>query len=913
MLQAYQKFLIQLVDFSRRAASWIVGGALFSIAILLVYIPTYLTLDTDPLKLLNPQLPFRQLKSEFQRTFPQLTKLIVVVIDAGTSEDVDAAGDRLGERLTQRPDLFVSVYQPGQDQFFKRQGLLFMNTEALLQLDERLAQWAPFLGTVVKDPSLRGLFSVLGPGLDKIRRLAEDPSLGDILSIGESPSENTLNSENQKRFAQVLNWISETIKAQLANQPNPQFWRETMLEGLGKPGETNRRLLLVKPRLDYSSLEALEGPLETLARLSKSIEKQHRVNIRLTGDIILQEEERKAVGKGAWLAAILSFTLVCLILLRGLGSLRLAGVIGVTLLIGLVWTAGFATVAIGTLNMISATAPVLFIGLGVDFGIQFVLRYREAREDGAKHALALGHTASGVSGALTLAAIAAALSFFSFLPTDYRGLAELGVISGVGMFLALLANLTLLPALLTLFPVQFPPARRSPDSGSYLVHAIMSHRRVILFIVVLVLGSATVFLPQVSFDFNPIHLKDPSTEGVAMFLELLQDRNRTPYTIQILEPDLDEAQKLAGQLELLAEVDKTVTLASFVPGHQEEKLAIVEEMKFSLEEIVSPSKLTTPPTHKDNLKAFHAFQSRLAQKSTANLSPTLIANLRGLDELLDKLKITTGWPDLVLDELQVRLLETLPSVKAQLQQLLKASRVSLEDLPISLRERYVAPDGRVRLEVFPTQDMTDNSSIRQFVKAVQPIAPHAIGPPVGLLGAGEAVVTACLQATGMALLGVILLLLIVLRRIGETLLVLLPLILTLILTLAVCVVVDIPLNLANIVALPLVLGLGIAFGIYLVLRVREGFRPSYLFQTSTFRAVWYSALTTIASFGTLSIADHRGMSSMGQLLTVSLLLTLLSSLVILPTLIAELEHRGLWPPASLDQGRLGSLRKEGEA
>ena len=910
MFHAYQRFLIEIVDISRRAASWIVGGALCSFAILLVFISSNLTLDTDPLKLLDPNLPFRQLKSEYQQHFPQLTKLILVVIDSGNSEDIDAAADGLAEQLNNQSSLFVSVYQPGQDPFFKRQGLLYMKTEELLKLDERLAQWAPFLESVIKDPSLRGLFSVLGPALEKIRRLAEDPSLGDIFFIEESSRDNASHLENQNRFSQILDWIGGTIKAQLANQPNPPFWRNTMLEGLMAPGKTDRRYLLVKPRLNYSSLEAVASPLQTLVRLSKALKEQHRVRVRLTGDIVLQEEERQAVGKGAWLAAILSFVLVCAILLRGLGSLRLAGVIGVTLLIGLVWTAGFATMAIGTLNMISATAPVLFIGLGVDFGIQFVLRYREAREGGANHALALHQTASGVSGALTLAAIAAAVSFFSFLPTHYRGLAELGIISGVGMFLALLANLTLLPALLTVFPIQGFPLRRTPASRERLKHVIFSQRKTILLTALVLVGCAVAFLPQVSFDFNPLHLKDPSTEGVATFLELLHDPNTTPYTIQILEQNLDAARQLGVKLEALAEVEKTVTLSNFVPRQQEEKLAIIEEMNFSLEEVVSPTFPTEPPTQDDTLKAFQVFQGKMASNNK-NLSSSLAANVKELSALLDQLQTTPGWPDVALEELRDRLLKTLPRTRDRLQHLLQASPVGLQDLPDSLKERYLSSDGRVRLEVFPSEDMSDNQSIKDFVLAVQPQAPHAIGPPVGLLGAGDAVVTSCIQATGLALLGVTLFLWLVLRRISDALLVLFPLILTLVLTLAVCVVVDLPLNLANVVALPLVLGLGIAFGIYLVLRTREGCRPIHLFQSSTFRAVWYSALTTIASFGTLSISDHRGMSSMGLLLTVSLFLTLFCSLVILPALIAALEARGLWSPTSAQNGESRGLQNQG--
>lgn len=898
MAPALLSCLLGVVDVSRRAAGWILGVAVGVAALLLFYIPTHLSLDTDPLNLLDPSLPFRQSKTDFARAFPQLTNLVVVVVDADHADQAEEAAGRLAGLLGDDPNRFGSVYVPGEERFFRRHGLLYMKKEELLKLDERLSHWAPFLDAVFRDPSLRGLFSMLGPALDKTRRLAQNPELGSIFSMVEAPSGNMFLEENQARLTRMLDWIDGTITAQLGRQPNPRFWRETILEGLDTGLDGNRRFVLVKPRLDYSGLRAAEETLTVLRRWAHVVEAEHEVRVRLTGELVLQEEERETVGTGAGLAAVLSLSLVCLIVFVGLRSPRLAASIGVTLLLGLVWTAGFATVTIGTLNMISATAPVLFIGLGVDFGIQFGLRYNEVREQGISHETALQETVRSLGSALTLAAISAVISFVSFLPTKYRGLAELGFIAAGGMWIALLANLTLLPALLTLFPIRVAPAS-PPSSLRGLPDLILTRRRPILVGAVVLLGGSVAVLPWVAFDFNPLHLKDPSTEGVAAFQELVEDPNSTPYTIQILSQDLDTAQRLAARLETLRAVGKIVTLASFVPREQDEKLEIIREMRFALEPILRSPTSVSPPSDQDNARALGALQARLAVQPGSSLNDALASSMGRLNRSLDALQRAPGWPRTVLPELQERLLSRLPHVRTQLQDLLTAETLASEDLPASVRERYLAPDGRARIEVFPAQGPSDNEAIREFVLAVQTLAPRATGMPVGLVGAGDAVVDACVQATGLALAGVTLLLWVVLRRMSDVLLVLLPLVLTLVLTLAFSVAVRLPLNLANIIALPLVLGLGIAFGIYLVWRAREEASSGKVVRSSTLRAVWYSALTTMASFGTLAIAEHRGMSSMGQLLTVSLALTLLSTLVILPAVMAELESRGWWHPDSV--------------
>ena len=870
----YQAFLVWVVDRCRRFALWVVIGGFVLAGLSATYAVTNLTLDTDPMNLLDSDLPFRQLQRDFEAAFPQLDNLILVVVDQGSAERRRDAVHALAERLEGQSSFFSSVYQPQQDEFFDRYGLLYFDVEELWQLDERLTTWEPFLGTLVHDPSLRGLFSMLTAALK------EDPT-----------------PEQRKLLARIFALLSEAIDAQRLGRPHALLWKQAMLEDLTDKGDPLHGFLLVKPRLDYSNLEAAGGPLGVLRQHSRDLSERFDVRIRLTGSIPIEEEERATIAEGAGVAAGLSLGLVSFVLFVGLRAVRLVVAMLCTLVVGLLWTAAFAVAAVGSLNFVSASAPVLFIGLGVDFGIQFGMRYREECRRAGNHETALRCAAAGVGGALTLAAVAAALSFFSFLPTSYRGFAELGLIAGGGMFMALLANVTFFPALLTLFPPSFrtrsslAPHTSKWDTSEWLVLPIR-HRRVILGVAACATVVAIAVLPLLQFDFNPLHIRDPSSEGVSTFRELLADPDTAPYVIQVVADNVADADAVAARLRLVPDVDRVVTLSSFVPGEQEEKLAMIDEMAVVLDPILTPQEPVETPDAETDVRAMKDFRETLGMYAHNNTQDH--HELYALMDAIDNLLRDADELPLVVRELRARILETFPAWLDRLRGLMSPDEITLETLPESLVRHYRTQEGRIRVEVFPSRNLEHNDALRQFVDHVQQVAPRAIGSPVGILEGGRSIIDACIQATGLAIVIATLLLFVVLRRIKDVLFVLLPLVLTMVLTVAVCLALGVPLNLANVIAVPLVLGLGIAFGIYLILRNREGGSMVQVLQSSTAHAVLFSALTTMASFGALGFSRHQGMASLGMLLVIVLTLALICALVILPALMAECAQRGWW-------------------
>lgn len=861
--------MVRLVEFSARNAKGLVAIVLLLTAVFLYYTATHLSLDTDPNQMLDPQLRFRQLEEDMQKAFPQFSDLIVVVIEGDSAGHADSASQKLIARLKQETKALESIYDPEQTSFFSQNGLLYLDKKELLQLSDRLTEAAPFLGTLAQDPSLRGLFTVLGRALDE-----------------------NLSPDYRTRLKNMLDSISGIAEALSAGRLLKQSWRGQFIEGTMAQGNDRRHFILIKPKFDYSSMQPGREGINTVRRVAQELQldPQHGVRVRLTGDVPIQDEELDSVARGAGLASLFSTLLVCVILVLGLRSTRLVAAILATLFVGLIWTAAFTAFAIGHLNLITVTFAVLFIGLGVDFGIQFGMRYKEElhrTKDGDK---ALSEAAYGAGGMLTLAAVAAAISFFSFTPTSYRGLAELGVISGVSMFIALFSNLTLLPALLKLMPVDMESKLPKSSMLIRLRFPVRRHRKGILLAAMLAAVVSLALLSQVRFDFNPLNMKDPNTESVATFLDMLNDPNTTPYTIDVLTTNLNEAKEVAAKLEKLAVVDKAVTLASFVPDDQDEKLAVIADMALVLQPLVTPARVAAPSTHEE-FQSVEQFQKKLQEAGGKNPDSAFAASMKRLANALEKLKSVPGWPDQALQQLRDGVVGDLPQNLAHLRKLLQPQRIELKDVPQDLRERYVAADGRARVEVFPKINVTDNKELRRFVYEVQKVVPQAIGTPVALVEGGDTVVQACLQATVIALFAALILLLLVLQSVSGAFLVLLPLILAMAITAASSVILDLPLNLANIIALPLLLGLGIAFGIYLVMRQRSELDVEHLFRSSTPRAVLFSALTTVVSFGSLAFSEHRGMAGMGLLLTLALSFALLCTLVVLPAIMSAIEDK----------------------
>ena len=846
------------------AVGWIVGfcvrrawpvalGALVGTVLLGAVAAGRLGMDTDVEKLIAADLPWRQSEIDHDRLFPQSVDLLAIVVDGIKPELAEEGAAQLAERLRTRPDLFLSVRRPDAGPFFERYGVLFLPVEEVRALAERIIEMQPLIGSLAADPSARGLFTALALLFEGVERGQAD------IAAAAGP----------------LEAIAGPLGAALEGRIEPLSWR-TLLSDRPPLPEELRRVVLAQPVLDFSALQAGAGPGGFVRSSAQALglTPENGVRVRLTGSVALNDEEFATISHGAGLSLVLSVTLVLGILFLAVRSWRLIVPIMATLTAGLAATAAFASVTVRVLNPISVAFAVMFIGIAVDFGIQICVRYRDLRHRIPDSDQALRATGRELARPLLLAAATMAAGFLAFVPTAYVGVSQLGLIAGAGMLIAVLLNLTLMPALLTLLPPAPEPEPAGFAAAAALDRALLRHRGTVLAVAALATVAGVAQLPRLGFDLNPLNLKDPDSESVATVRDLMANPLTNPFTATVLTPSPQAAAAVAECLGPLPEVAQVLSINAFVPEQQEAKLALLADAALMAGPTLPPSTTAPPPTP-DVIRAAALDTARRLSALTA----TGKADHATLASLLERLG-NAG--DAAVRRADAALTGGLPAQLRTLAALLTAGPVTLDTLPPDLRRDWVAEDGTARVEVYPTGDMSDNATLLRFVDAVRTVAPDATGPVVWIGESGRTVRHAFLQAAGFALVSITILLAIVLRRVWDVVLVVAPLLLALLLTLDVCVLIRLPLNFANVIALPLLLGIGVAFNIYFVVNWRAG--QAEPLASPTARAVTFSALTTGSAFGTLALSSHPGTASMGLLLTIALGCTLLTTLLVLPAL-----------------------------
>jgi hopanoid biosynthesis associated RND transporter like protein HpnN len=679
-----------------------------------------------------------------------------------------------------------------------------------------------------------------------------------------------------------LSLADKTLSDVLAGKPATFSWQE-LVQGAQPQKMQLRHFIEVQPILDFAALQPGRKATDGIQRSATDLKLNEKfgAKVELTGPVPMNDDQFSVIRQSALRDTLTALIGALIILWLALRSWKIVAAVFFSLMVGLAATAALGLAMVGSFNLISIAFFVLFVGLGVDFGIQFSVRYRSERHEQQDLREALRSAARKVGDPLALAAAATAVAFFSFLPTSYRGLFELGLIAGCGMLIAFICSITFVPAMLAVLK---PPGELASVGFSSLAPLdgfLQRHRIAVIAGTIGVVLAGTPLLFHLPFDFNPINLENPNAASVVAYRELQGNPQTSGNDAEVLAASLDEANTTAQHLAALPEVSRTLTLSSLVPGDQDQKIAAIRAAAPRLDTALNPRQQQSAPSDKDTVEAIRAAAANLS-KAAGNAAGPGAEAARHVSDLLMRLAES--------DAATRRKAEaaTVPSLIYDLDRLrnsLDPHPVTVKTLPPNLVRDWILPDGRARVQILPKGNPNGDNFLRKFATSVLAAVPSATGPAISLYESGKTVTSAFVEAGILALAAIAVLLFVALRRLTDVLLTLIPLLLAGAVTLEICVLTGTAINFANIIALPLLLGVGVAFKIYYIMAWRDG--KTGLLQSSLTRAVIFSAMTNAVAFGSMWSSNYPGMSSMGKMMALALLCTMAAAVLFQPVLMGR--------------------------
>jgi len=849
-----------------------------------------LKINTDENDLFAADLQFVERRGEYYQSLPVLADPIVVALEAATPtgpsrDDLNQLAFRLAGKLVERKDVFTDVIGVAEPAFTDSAGLLYMDTEERFDTLDEIVEAQPLLGVLSRDPSVGGLLGLLNNLLD--------PS-----NTGEN------RGQLVEQTSPFLGRFADTLQVWIDKKPGELNW-SALFEKQATSEEKRRAIFFALPVVDYASTDPAADAIKSLNAIAGQLPEisSGTVRLRLTGVPVLAHEDGKYIGPQAGIAGAFSAILVVLVLSIALGNRRMLGALVLTLISALCLTAGAAALIVGHLNLISIAFGVLCIGLGVDFGIHYSLRCKDLSRgnmsDGASTVSTLKATAVELKRPLILCAITSSVAFIAFVPTGFVGMAELGIITACGLAASLLATFTVLPAALAwLLPERIPQTRYRCLPLEWIDKLLAGREKfVLLFIVVLGL-LALIPASKLHFDADPLGVRDPKADSVRLLRELLKDDNASPLAMNVLVDDAAAAEELAERLRAIPLVGTVTTASDLLPEDQDEAIEAIDETAFA---ILPTLKLMPARSYPDEelLERFRALHLQVIKAATE--FPDNVS----LQRLQEALATTLRGDNREYDDLERRLFNTFPATINRLTAMLQPTQLSIESLPPTLQKMILDVSGKHRIEINPDAtsgiDGSDVKRVGEFVDAVLEVAPDAYGEGYAIREISEVVLRAFAFAFAIAAIAILAISYLSLRDLRRTLAVVLPLVFACLFTVAICVMLGIALNFANVIVLPLLLGIGIDTAIHLVHRANspstefgDSDNPDSsnriasvdrLLHSSAASAAFYSGLTTLVSFGTMAFARHQGLASLGSMLWIGVLVVLLVNFILIPALL----------------------------
>ena len=825
------------------------------------------------------QVDYRAYRAEFGDQ-----EEIVAVIESDDAALATRAADALYIRLNRDKAFFRDIFYPGGLPFFRQNGLLFMPLEEIKKLRQTLTMAAPMLRDLSAAPSVQTLFTSLTSQIDGYLLSGDPAALHSVIFML------TTLDKGFKAFDGKTSGLSMDSFLKGSSDDKP-----SMLENAGK-----QQVITMLPIKDEGSFVASEKSIKAArAALDEILNKAEFKSVHggLTGVPVLEYEEMATSQRDISIATALSLSLTVLLLLFAFRGLLNVIAAMVSLIVGICLSFGFATLTVGHLNILSMVFAIMLIGLGVEYGIQVVLRYQEELTGGAERLTALETSLTKNLRSIVMAAATTSLAFVTFVLTDFKGIAELGIIAAGGVFICVIATFTVLPAMLVLLErFRKAPATTTGTAGGEQrsrFQIIFTKPRTIIAITAIL--SLICLFPTLNmrFDYNLMNLQAKGLQSVEYAYKLMRSKENTGYFAAVVAKDETEAKILTERLEKLPAVDHVVNKLSFVPEQQHEKLVELA----ALRQIMADVK---PLPYDENLQpmalpaVFESFRDRVDKLNKelerrkapeAHQAAAFLTTLDGFFKSLEKEKDRNALG--MLREFQGSMFAELPDKLSLLKESLEATPVTASNVPQQLLQRFVGKSGKLLLQVTPRKEIFEREPLQEFVSQVKSIATHATGEPVMVFESLSVLRDAYLKAFIYAFIGIAAILLINFKSLRYALLGTVPLGAGLLLMIGGMRVMGISFNSANVIVLPLILGVGIDSAIYIINRYRQGVEtPAQVATRSAGIGVFLNALTILFSFGALMVAHHQGVFSIGAVMSLGMIASVAAFLIFLPALLS---------------------------
>jgi len=857
-----------------------------------------LTFKTSMRALLPQNAGYVVRYGEYARDFGELED-IVVVVDAGSFESARAYASRLAQELRASPVKFHRIaYRIDPIRFEGRQ-LLFLPTDELREIRDKIFDHQEFMESFAGEPSLAQL-------LEGVNTQMAAAFVSNVFDLG-------LQDKDLPVDTRFLNVLLDQMSSRLERPaPYQSPWGTLFSFGEEQRADAgyflseDKSLLFILVETPEGRRGSFVGDEEAIATIRQAVARLRpafpNVQAGVTGAPALSNDEMSAAFHDSEIATVIAFALTLLVMTL---AFRRAGkplLILAALAVTLAWSMGIVTLAVGHLTLFSVMFISIVIGIGTDYGIYFLFRYEEEIFLGRRLQAALERTAARTGPGMLIGALTAAATFFVLTLTAFRGIQELGFIAGISILFAWLGMMTFFPALLVLVDRHHVARLREQREHAHQVERIhvpaldrlTGYPKTVLIAAGAVTALSVWAVPHVGFDYNVLNLQAKGTESVAWEKRILMTTGRSGFNGLSSAATLEELRRKQEAFARLPSVSEVDSVLRVIPDRQQEKITLIK----SFAPLVAPVRIgRSSPVDLDRLKKalgdikrrFDVVATEAGSKLPAEVQETTQKTRRVLRQLDT---VDRDSAEAALNYLQVQLYRDFVNKFYSLQRNLSPTVMTINDVPEELRRKFIGKSGHFLIQVQPKVDIWEKEGARQFVTELRSVDPDVTGSPIITYEATILMERAYLEGTVYAFVLVGALSLLMIRRWRETLLALLPLVLGLLWTLGLMKVFGIRFNLANIWGLPLIIGTSAEFGLNMMFRYLEGrSHGGPLVARSTVMAVALSGVQTMVGFGSLMIATHRGIFSLGMLLTIGMACGLAASLIVLPVVLRGMLRR----------------------